>query len=47
VAALEAFARQEKIPVILFRKGQRKDDVAAERGFLLGSGARARERGFR
>src|SRR3954462_5070280 len=30
VAALEAFARQEKIPVITFRKGQRKDDVAAE-----------------
>ena len=30
IAALEAFARQEKIPVILFRKGQRKDDVAAE-----------------
>ena len=30
VAALEAFARREKIPVIHFRKGQRKDDVAAE-----------------
>ena len=30
IAALEAFARQEKIPVITFRKGQRKDDVAAE-----------------
>ena len=30
VAALEAFARQEKIPVIPFRKGQRKHDVAAE-----------------
>ena len=30
VAALESFARQEKIPVIPFRKGQRKDDVAAE-----------------
>src|ERR1700758_3134475 len=30
VAALEAFARQEKIPVIAFRKGQRKDDVATE-----------------
>jgi hypothetical protein len=30
VAALEAFARREKIPVIAFRKGQRKDDVAAE-----------------
>ena len=30
VGGLEAFARQEKIPVIQFRKGQRKDDVAAE-----------------
>jgi hypothetical protein len=30
VSALEAFARQEKISVIPFRKGQRKDDVAAE-----------------
>ena len=30
VAALEAFARQEKIPVVTFRKGQRKDEVAAE-----------------
>ena len=30
VAALETFARQEKIPVIAFHKGQRKDDVAAE-----------------
>jgi hypothetical protein len=30
VAAMEAFARQEKIPVIAFRKGQRKDDVATE-----------------
>ena len=30
VAALEAFARREKIPVIAFRKGQRKDDIAAE-----------------
>ena len=30
VAALEAFARQEKIPVVTFRKDQRKDDVAAE-----------------
>jgi hypothetical protein len=29
VAALETFARQQKIPVIQFRKGQRKDDVAA------------------
>jgi hypothetical protein len=30
VAALEEYARREKIPVIQFRKGQRKDDVAAE-----------------
>src|SRR6478609_5208483 len=30
VAALEAFGRPEKIPVITFRQGQRKDDVAAE-----------------
>ena len=29
VAALEAFARREKVPVIQFRKGQRKDDIAA------------------
>jgi hypothetical protein len=30
VAALEKYARQEKVPVIQFRKGQRKDDIAAE-----------------
>jgi hypothetical protein len=30
VAALEGYARQEKIPLIQFRKGQRKDDMAAE-----------------
>ena len=30
VATLEDFARREKIPVIAFHKGQRKDDVAAE-----------------
>src|SRR3982750_3382925 len=30
VAALEGYARQEKIPIIQFRKGQRKDDIAAE-----------------
>ena len=29
VAALEEFARREKIPVIQFHKGQRKDDIAA------------------
>ena len=30
VAALENYARWEKVPVIQFRKGQRKDDIAAE-----------------
>jgi hypothetical protein len=30
VAALEEYARREKIPVIEFRKGQRKDDSATE-----------------
>jgi hypothetical protein len=30
VKALEDFARREKVPVIRFSKGQRKDDVAAE-----------------
>src|SRR3982751_3869106 len=30
VAALEEYARREKIPVIQFRKGQRKDDMATE-----------------
>jgi hypothetical protein len=30
VAALEQFARREKIPVVQFRKGQRKDDLATE-----------------
>jgi hypothetical protein len=30
VAALGEFARREKIPVIQFRKGQRKDEIAAE-----------------
>ena len=28
VAAMEAFAKREQIPVVQFRKGQRKDDVA-------------------
>jgi hypothetical protein len=28
--AMEAFAKQEQVPVVQFRKGQRKDDVAAE-----------------
>jgi hypothetical protein len=30
IAAMEAFANEEQIPVVQFRKGQRKDDVAAE-----------------
>jgi hypothetical protein len=30
VAALEQFAKQEQVPVIQFRKGERKDDIAAE-----------------
>src|SRR3982751_924129 len=30
VAALEEHARREEIPVVQFRKGQRKDDIAAE-----------------
>jgi hypothetical protein len=29
VAKLEAFAKREQIPVVTFRKGERKDDVAA------------------
>jgi hypothetical protein len=30
LAALEEYARREEIPVVQFRKGQRKDDIAAE-----------------
>ena len=30
IAGMEAFAKQEQIPVVQFRKGQRKDNVAAE-----------------
>ena len=30
VAALGAFAKQEQVPVISFRKGQRQDDIAAQ-----------------
>ena len=30
VSALEQFAKRENVPVIQFRKGQRKDDIAAE-----------------
>jgi hypothetical protein len=31
VAALEEFAKREQVPIIQFRKGERKDDIAAER----------------
>jgi hypothetical protein len=30
IAQVEQFAKQEKVPVVTFEKGQRKDDVAAE-----------------
>ena len=30
VAEMEAFAEREGVPVVLFRKGERKDDIAAE-----------------
>jgi hypothetical protein len=30
IAAMEAFAKQERIPLVQFRKAQRKDDIAAE-----------------
>ena len=30
VAALDSFARENQIPVMVFRKGERKDDIAAE-----------------
>ncbi len=30
VAALKGYVRREKIPIIQFRKGQRKDDIATE-----------------
>ena len=29
IAQMEQFAKQEKVPVVTFQKGQRKDDVAA------------------
>jgi hypothetical protein len=32
VAALEGFAAQRDVPLVQFRKGQRKDDVMAEHG---------------
>ena len=30
VAALESFARKQELPIVVFRKGQRKDEVMAE-----------------
>jgi len=30
IAHMEEFAKQEKVPIVAFAKGQRKDDVAAE-----------------
>ena len=30
IAQMEQFAEQEKVPLLTFDKGQRKDDVAAE-----------------
>ena len=30
ISALEKYAKQEQVPVIQFRKGERKDDIAAE-----------------
>ena len=30
VARMDRFAKEQKIPVVLFRKGERKDDIAAE-----------------
>jgi hypothetical protein len=30
IAHMEQFAKQEKVPIVPFEKGQRKDDVAAE-----------------
>jgi hypothetical protein len=40
VAALEEYARRERIPLVQFRKGQRKDDIAAEqrKKFTKGEG---------
>src|SRR3984957_15653930 len=35
VSALEEYARREQIPIVQFRKGQRKDDIAAEQGRKL------------
>ena len=30
VARLESFAKEQRVPVVQFRKGERKDDIAAE-----------------
>src|SRR5664279_2587691 len=30
IAQMEQFAKQEEVPIVAFKKGQRKDDVAAE-----------------
>ena len=30
VEAMERFAQQQKVPVVQFKKGERKDDIAAE-----------------
>ena|SRR5215470_7971511 len=30
VAKLNSFAKEQRIPIVTFRKGQRKDDIAAE-----------------
>ena len=40
VAEMEAFAERERVPVVRFRKGERKDDIAAEhlKGFTKPEG---------
>ena len=40
IARMEQFAKQEKVPLVQFEKGQRKDDVAAEyrKKFTAGEG---------
>ena len=37
IAQMEQFAKQEKVPMVAFEKGQRKDDVAAEYRKKLGA----------
>jgi len=34
IGAMERFAKEQKIPVVTFRKGERKDDIAARRDLL-------------